>query len=149
VRFQSDQDFEQTNGKKTMKHRLQIGAALLVAAMTMVLVGCATPEKAAYNTLATTAQTVEAGRKAWVDYVTQQRQVLATGTQARAELEMQVQQGAEVYAKYQQAMRVARAAVTTWKTAPQDQTALNTALDVLAKTAGEFIKFAGQITGKL
>ena len=100
-------------------HKLK--AALLAALLLVVacLSGCATAESAAYRTLGATAYVVDGAMNGWGDWVRAGRATPAQEASVKA-----------AYERYQAAMRVARAAVTAYKTAP-DRPALDRALDAV------------------
>lgn len=105
----------------------------------LVIVGCATFETTAYRTIGTITVTTEGARKGWVDYVTQQRVMLAKRPAEAAELERQVAVVGDAYASYQSAMRTAKAAVITYKQAPADQSGVEKALNAVSAASSDFI----------
>lgn len=129
-----------------MKNRLKlIGPAVGLA---LLLAACATFETNAYKTLSVTASGVEAARKSWVDYVTQQRTLLATNSPARKGLEEQVAMSVVVYGQYQTAMRVAEDAVKTYKLAPTNQAPVTTALNAVSAASGNIIRLVNGFMGR-
>lgn len=118
-----------------------VGLALLLAA-------CASFEVNSYKTLSVTASGVEQARKGWVDYVTQQRTLLATNSPARKGLEEQVAISVVVYDEYQTAMRIAEDAVKAYKLAPTNQAPVTTALNAVAAASGNIIRLVNGFMGK-
>lgn len=118
-----------------------VGLALLLAA-------CASFEANSYKTLGTVANGVELARKGWVDYVTQQRALLAPDSQARKDLETQVAKSVVVYGHYQNAMAVAEQAVIAYKLSPTNQAPVTTAINALAAASGDIVKLVNGFMAK-
>jgi hypothetical protein len=108
------------------------GAALIPFLLVgIMLSGCATPERAAYRTLGTTATLVDTTMQAWGDYV---KLGLATpDDQIRAR---------QLYGDYQAAMRVAKIVETKLKTGnnPQDPAWINV-MDALSESTDALMDF--------
>ncbi len=102
--------------------------AMLTLAVTL-LFGCASTERAAYKSIGTVAISVDAGMKAWAQYVVDGK--------STAEQEVKVKAG---YVKYQAAMRVAEAAIRAYKADPNTRTFMETAVDVASASASELIE---------
>lgn len=102
------------------------------------LIGCATFETNTGKTISSVATTVEAARKAWVAYVTEQR-VLQPNAALRQDLEKKVAKVGDAYGKYQAAMRTANATLTAYHNAPADQSTVKTALAAVSASAGELV----------
>lgn len=111
---------------------------LPLIAVVACLVACASFDRAAYNTISTTTTAVEAARKAWVDYVTQQR-VLIPDPSKRQDLEVKVAKVGFSYGQYQLAMRVAQDAITSYHMASTNQPAVTTAITALSAAGGDLV----------
>lgn len=120
-----------------MKKQTFVPIAVLLAFF-VFLAGCATTETNAYKVIGTTANTVEAARKGWNDWIRAGKDKPGERAQAQA-----------VYAKYQAAMKVAEAAVTSYRLNPADTTALNAALNALDASKNEIINLFATFYGEL
>jgi len=110
----------------------------MMAAMILAAQACKTPERTAYDIVASTQVAVDAAMNGWGDYV---RAGLAT---AKDESEVR---GA--YHTYQQSMRAAREAVIAYKTGVQaDKSKLDIALDMLQAAGQSVIGIISEIKTK-
>lgn len=111
--------------------RKKINVLLSILAL-VCLIGCATGPNAyetdAYKTLAATAQTVDAARQAWNDYVKAGHSNVAEVTQVHS-----------AYVDYQAAMAAAQVAVAIYHANPTNSLSLETALANFGTTAGNVI----------
>lgn len=128
---------------KQLKHLPAVLLAMLVIAFAP---GCANLEQSAYRTIGTTTATVKAAKGGWVDYVTQER--LVRVGDSRYDLEKQVEQVGKAYAQYQAAMRILRAAVIEYKTKPETQPALETALKAVENASADLVALIRSFTTK-
>lgn len=118
---------------------------LSACALMFMLAACATFDKNAYRAVSTTTTTVEAARKSWVAYVTQQR-VLTPDAAQRQDLEMKVAKVGVAYGQYQSAMRAAKLAVDAYHLAPTNQAPVLTALGALSAASGELVGLINSFT---
>ena len=100
----------------------------LILAITLIVAGCKSPDQAAYRTIGTIAQAVDVGMKTYGDAY--RAGLINSDEQARVKA---------AYEHYQQAMRIARAAVTTAKAAPQDQSSFTTAMQSVEAASADLI----------
>lgn len=110
------------------------------------LVACATFESTSYKTISTITTTVEAARKGWVLYVTQQRTLLAGNPAAAQKLETEVAKVGVIYADYQTAMRAAQDAITAYRAGKGTQNGVTLVVNALAAASGNLIALISQIT---
>lgn len=111
---------------------------LAAVALLTLLAACATFDRNAYNTISTTTTTVEAARKSWVAYVTEQR-ALQPDPVKRQDLETKVAKVGFAYGQYQQAMRAAKLAIDVYHSAPTNQAPVLTAIGALSSASGEIV----------
>lgn len=119
-------------------------AALAAIAVLALAVGCASFESNSGKTIAGITGTVDQARKAWVNYVTDQRALQPDPAQRQA-LEQQVAKVGVVYAQYQQAMRTANAALTAYHNSPADQSKVNTAIAAVSAASGDLVALINSI----
>lgn len=106
---------------------------LIFALAFMLMAGCSTMERGTYQVLGTTAATVDAAMKGWGDYVRAGKATTADEATAM-----------QLYAKYQGAMRVAKAAVLSLKkNEASTQADWEKATQALQDASGELIGFIG------
>lgn len=112
---------------------------LLLIALALMTTGtaCQNLEKNAYRTIGTTAVLVDGAMNGWGDYV--------RAGKASAEDEAAVK---ATYQKYQRSMATLRSAVVAYKTAPEGQAALETALQAVSAASGELILLIEQLSNK-
>lgn len=100
---------------------------MMVAAL-FFSVGCANLETNAYKTIGATATLVDATMNGWGDYVRAGKASPQDETTVKA-----------IYLKYQQSMRVAQAAVMSYRLQPTNAPALNIAIDALDASRIELV----------
>ena len=100
----------------------------LLAALLILAAGCATPERAAYQSIGTIANTVDIAMLTYGDFY---RAGVVDDKEAAAVK--------NAYEHYQRAMRIARASVQTVKAAPDGQLRLNTALQAVEAASAELV----------
>ena len=110
------------------------------------LVACATFEGNAYKTISTISTTVEAARKSWVLYVTQQRTLLANNPVETQKLEVQVAKVGVIYAEYQTAMRAANDVISAYRAGKDTQGSVTLVINALSSASGNIIALISQLT---
>lgn len=119
-----------------------------ILALGLFLSACATFQSNAIKSYQVITTGVEAARKGWVDYVTQQRILVAGQPEQAKALELQVLKVGVVYSEYQQAAAAASDALNAYAKAPADQSRVEAAMSALAAASGKLIPLIKQITGK-
>lgn len=122
-------------------------ALLGVLALGLLLNACTTFEGNAYKVIGTTTTAVEAARKAWVDYVTKQRVVLATNQAELTKLETNVAKVQVVYGQYQVAMQAAHDAVIYYKTHQGTEDSVTLALNTVSASGGSLVALINSLIG--